>query len=468
MLRFHRLACCALLLGTLGTASAQDVHQVPGDFATIQEALAAASDFDVIVVAPGTWTGPLDTQGLQIELRSAEGPEVTIVEALGAPSVLRAGVPGKTSTASIRGFTFTGGIDGVVTDGDGHLDLSDCIVRDNAGVGGRGAIEASHCTFQGNGSHGLETFDRAWSCTFVGNGGWGAMDLSGGMPVSPGIMINPSIEGSRFLGNGLGGARFAVASTLLGWEAEIRVANCLFVGDSLQVTAIEGGGVGASLVRNVTLVDGTIKLLQGALDVTSSILLSTTPITDGSSSGDPTVTYSNLPGAWLPGTGNIDADPLFADPDAGDYTLVPGSPCINSGNPAYTDPDLTPTEMGAFRYETWTNLGGGTGGFAPLLQGKGGLIAGQPISFSISPPIGSGVWLFASVHELGVPFKGGILWPSPDIVLGPLFPGIGDKILAGPWPAGLPAGFSFVVQAWWPSGSPGVWSGTNGLRGVQP
>jgi hypothetical protein len=203
--------------------------------------------------------------------------------------------------------------------------------------------------------------------------------------------------------------------------------------------------------------------------VTSSILRSSTPITDLSETGSPTVTYSDLPGPWLPGTGNIDADPLWADPGAGDYTLVPGSPCINTGNPAYTDFDLTPMEMGAFPYETWTYLGGGTEGQFPQLQGKGGLIAGKPIAFLIWPPISSGVWLFASVHELGVPFKGGVLWPSPDLVFGPLFPLIGDSILAGPWPAGLPAGFSFVVQAWWPNAaSPGDWFGTNGLRGVQP
>ena len=38
-----------------------------------------------------------------------------------------------------------------------------------------------------------------------------------------------------------------------------------------------------------------------------------------------------MQGGWND-VGNIDADPLFIDPDNGDYRLSPGSPCIDAGN----------------------------------------------------------------------------------------------------------------------------------------
>jgi len=44
-----------------------------------------------------------------------------------------------------------------------------------------------------------------------------------------------------------------------------------------------------------------------------------------------TITYSNIEGGWT-GTGNIDSDPLFRDPENGDFHLTLGSPCINSGD----------------------------------------------------------------------------------------------------------------------------------------
>jgi hypothetical protein len=48
-------------------------------------------------------------------------------------------------------------------------------------------------------------------------------------------------------------------------------------------------------------------------------------------SASPTVTYSDIQGGWL-GDGNIDADPVFADAENGDYRLMPGSPCIDAAD----------------------------------------------------------------------------------------------------------------------------------------
>ena len=75
-----------------------------------------------------------------------------------------------------------------------------------------------------------------------------------------------------------------------------------------------------------------------------------------------TVSYSNIQGGrndivdnhnidieWL--EGNIDTDPLFVDPDEGDYHLTEDSPCIDAGDPdREPDPDGTRADMGAFYF----------------------------------------------------------------------------------------------------------------------
>ena len=43
------------------------------------------------------------------------------------------------------------------------------------------------------------------------------------------------------------------------------------------------------------------------------------------------IQYSDIHGVNWPGTGNLNADPLFRDPANRDYRLLPGSPCIGTG-----------------------------------------------------------------------------------------------------------------------------------------
>ena len=63
----------------------------------------------------------------------------------------------------------------------------------------------------------------------------------------------------------------------------------------------------------------------------------------------PIVTYSNIEGGYE-GEGNIDADPLWVDPENGDYRLRRGSPCIDSGTAVNLtiDFDGNPRPVGQF------------------------------------------------------------------------------------------------------------------------
>jgi PKD repeat protein len=83
--------------------------------------------------------------------------------------------------------------------------------------------------------------------------------------------------------------------------------------------------------------------------------------------GDPTIEYTCITGGFA-GTGNIDADPMFENPTAGNgiayngmeaqWTLAADSPCIDAGNPdpMYNDLDGSRNDMGAFGGAGFINL----------------------------------------------------------------------------------------------------------------
>ena len=102
-----------------------------------------------------------------------------------------------------------------------------------------------------------------------------------------------------------------------------------------------------------------------------------------------TYQHCNIEGGW-PGPGNIDLDPMFADPMNGDFRLTKDSPCIDAGtnlpNLSATDLDGNPriiggtVDMGPFEFgeACWLgNVTGGTGGlpFSPIqINGSSGAV----------------------------------------------------------------------------------------------
>jgi hypothetical protein len=163
----------------------------------------------------------------------------------------------------------------------------------------------------------------------VGNS---SIEQAGGAACASGSS-SPTLVNCLFLHNstqGQGGGFSAGRPPLPGSP---KLINCTFFGNS----AGTGGGYsqtgpGTGTLRNCILWGDSpdeIVVLEGAVDVT----------------------YSDIQGGW-PGTGNIDADPLFVDPDGpdnipgnedDDLRLAAGSPCIDSGDntalPA-DEPDL--------------------------------------------------------------------------------------------------------------------------------
>jgi hypothetical protein len=86
-------------------SNAATLH-VPGDYATIQAALSAASPGDNVLVASGTYVGNL-LMPSGVILESASGAQTTILQGTGSGSVIRC-VAVNANTV-IRGFTIKGG-----------------------------------------------------------------------------------------------------------------------------------------------------------------------------------------------------------------------------------------------------------------------------------------------------------------------------------------------------------------------
>jgi len=129
----------------------------------------------------------------------------------------------------------------------------------------------------------------------------------------------------------------------------IRFTNCTIYGNEAELGGAFYVGKGPG---------------EGWLAVTNSILWDDTAdeiyLEDGV--GLPLVTYSDIEGGYE-GDTNIDLDPRFVDPSAGDLHLQPGSPCIDAG---YNDAPNLPTDD----FEGDPRLGDGDGdGYAVVDMG---------------------------------------------------------------------------------------------------
>jgi len=282
---------------------------VPSDYLTIQEAINAAANGDIIVVNDGIYTIPgpdgIDFNGKSITVRSQNGPENCMINAGGNGRGFYFHT-GEQANSILSGFTITNGvIDGWSTGGGGILcdgaspTINNCIIRNNS----------------------------------VSAIAWGGGGISCVFSASPTIY------------------------------------NCV-VEDNSSVDADGGGGIycdnASPIIRNCTIVNnfagtdsggGLYVFGPSSTTVTNSIFWNNSPGQIDSSSTLSNITYSNIEGGFA-GTGNINSNPLFAG--AGIYALTAGSPCIDTGTTSGSpNSDITGTirpqgngyDIGAYEYQ---------------------------------------------------------------------------------------------------------------------
>ena len=135
------------------------------------------------------------------------------------------------------------------------------------------------------------------------------------------------------------------------------ITNCCIAangGSGIEMLVYKSGRVtifNYPIITNCTIAGNQQNGISGGIPtITNSIIWANSPQQIADTKGTFSATYSNVQGGW-PGEGNIDADPLFADPDNGDYHLKSQagrwelgsqswiiddvtSPCIDAGDPS--------------------------------------------------------------------------------------------------------------------------------------
>jgi len=144
----------------------------------------------------------------------------------------------------------------------------------------------------------------------------------------------------------------------------------------------------------------------------------------------------------------------------GDYTT-----CFNGG----VDEDYTALVYIGHRF--WPDLGNSlSGDFSPRLKGEGNLTAGdlQTVTLEDAPPL-TVCQFVIGFSAINSPFKGGVLVPNPDIIVGLPTNASGTSAFPFLWPAGVPGGISIFWQAWCPdAGGPNNFSASNGIEMYTP
>ena len=125
--------------------------------------------------------------------------------------------------------------------------------------------------------------------------------------------------------------------------------------------------INTTISNNYGTSEGVLYCYNGSyLSIVNTIIWGNTPmelfINPQPESSVLTISYSNIEGGedsisptgepvnWL--NGNIVGNPFFNSPESGGFTLLPESPCIDSGDPdSPFDPDCTIKDMGAYYYD---------------------------------------------------------------------------------------------------------------------
>ncbi len=253
------------------------------------------------------------------------------------------------STMTVSNCTFTGNTTpnsdedtygGGMCNESMTITINDCTFSGNAACYGGGVYSSNstttttNCAFSANaldtypgGVNGSGMFLNGCSgsvshCDFTGNLATAALGIQYGSPIEMGYCT--------FLNNPVYGITLQTAAP--------NITNCLFAGNNFGGLANWNGGVSAPVITNCTFSEnpgfpnlGAITNYGASTPTLKNCILWGAGPSVYNPSGVVSISYSDVKqtSGVYPGTGNINADPLFVS--STDFHLQNTSPCINTG-----------------------------------------------------------------------------------------------------------------------------------------
>ncbi|MEZ4651865.1 MAG: right-handed parallel beta-helix repeat-containing protein [Candidatus Eisenbacteria bacterium] len=337
---------CVSTLSCFPSLAAATELLVPQDYPTIQEAVDASQNGDVVLVAPGTYSGPgnrdLDPGTKNIAILGAEGPDQTVIDCESAGRALW--VHGGQSLAfQFSGFAVRNGVAGTgagfLVESGAQASISKCVFENCTATAysvcvGSGELSQTRISNSG-GPRALEwRVGSIMDCEILDNSGIGLLTDH----PTPGELL---VQGTVISGNGEG-------LVLNSEEVDSVVENC--------VISNNGGGNNLALacdsarqiiIRNSTIAGGgRMEVFLGNVEFDRCILSEMG--CDGLwNYGNDIVfncclfTPSDInSGGFVVENGSTDEDPGYCDPSAcfpsthrSDYGLNDRSPCLAANSP---------------------------------------------------------------------------------------------------------------------------------------
>lgn len=382
-------------------------------YAVVQHAVDAANNGDEIIVLPGEYVGLVNLAGKALHLRSLAGPDVTILNGEHMGPVVTI-TNGEGRDTIVEGFTLEhgahelgGGVwivgssptirgnhihhceaeygGGIVSEiGGSPLIIGNVIedchaihghLRHLTGDGGGIAVSRAYPIIVNNLILGCTAYRRGGGIAIVGE----PEEAPTTAQIVGNLIVGNSADGFDLVTTVAGGGGVAVAG-----NAVVRVAGCTISGNfatrqEAQADGVYCFGIDADVTLDSCIVwgnAGAFSLPEIKTDNNASLTIHHCIV----AGGQPAVVVAGAAALhW--GAGNLDADPLFADAETGDYTLAPCSPAINAGDPAYAPlpaeasadghPRLSgpAIDIGAFEHDYHDCNGNGVGDACDLASG---------------------------------------------------------------------------------------------------